>query len=477
MMFVKKYFVWIVLALILVAEGAGTFVLLGRKGEAADQVDELKRKQKELADLRVWDKHADDLRRRFKTVRAKLTRQRDDCVLRFWRLDRRLEVMFDDQRLQDFTVRPWMLPRGPGFDRFAYRYQTVYNERADALVEEAEKLYIDRRGLGLASNTAFTQSHITIGDIYGAQKEFWLIDAIVKAAVEAEVSELDPIEIARGGKKPSRRGRGRRGTEAEAEQKPKLHRAITVDVVARAPYPRIASFIYQLHVAELPFRMSELLDTKRSLSQGHLSTVARSRGRGRGRPVAPEGYEPEGGMGPAPTAPEAPPMGPEMPREAMAGAGERPMEAGEAPPDTRPEPRTPPGEEEPAEPEKLVEAHLTCDVIDFTLDIAEARVTVPRVKDKADLQQWLQARLDARSSGYYQPLWRALLKGLETAEDVTPEGETLRFKPRPEEHFAPTENYDVHLERGNATFDLQFRQLVFQPQESEQGVEPATPSR
>lgn len=481
MAFLKKHFVWILLVLVLVAEGGVTFVLLGRRSRVKQQFEDLDGKKKRLAELEIWEREAPRLRKGFQRVRTSLTSQRDTCALFFWRRDQVLETLFDDPKLAQFRTRitPWG-KRAAGFDQFRYTYQNVYNERADALVEKAEAMAIGRGGLGLASNTAFTQPHITIGDIYGAQKEYWLIEAIVNAAVAAEVSELDPIRITRGANVP--RGRGRGGTpDEEGGKQGKLHKPITVEVVARCPYPRLARFVHKLHTSELPFRVRALLDVARSGSKRKQPAGERVRyrsgPRGMGEGVPPEaileGIE-------RPTAPAARRMPMDgMPPEMMEGVP--PLRPGMEPVGVEPRPATRRGQ--PAPPaEQFVEAQLACEVSDFTLDIAKAKVTGSKVNTKDGFTQWLTAQVNARRRTSLLPLWRALLTGLATAEQVDEQGDALQITFRPggaDGHFdegqAP---YDVGLDlRDGTKIQLELRLVTFEPTESEQGVAKATIGR
>ena len=475
----KRHFVWIILAIVLAAEGGVTFVLLGRKSEAKQKVEDLKRKKTRLAELEVWKREAPRLRKEFKRVRADLTTQRDNCALFFWRRDRALESLFDHADLAKFHFNPWA-QRAAGFDRFRFTYQNTYNEEADKLVDAAGKLYIDRAGLGLASNTAFTQPHITVGDIYRAQKEFWLVKTIVDTALKAEISELDPIQISRKGK-VVRRGRGMAATEGE-DKKGKLRKFITVDVVVRCPYPRLAKFVHELHRSALPFQVQSLVEAKRGQSRKHLPTSARARrlsqppmpGMGEGPGMTPE-------MAMEGMPPPVAEGGRRVPTEMYPPPGMEPLPPGMRQPAARPGmPATPGVPAESAAPlEELVDAQLVCEVADFTLGIARAKFTGPKVNKKDALKAWLNAQLSSRRGANMRPLWRPVLDALEAAQEVKEEGNSLEITFRPKEHFDQGEApYDVSLElRDGSRVEIELRLITFEPAEGEQGVAKATPER
>jgi len=477
MAFLKKYIVWIILALILVGEGGATFALLGRKSKVAQREEELAGKEKRLVELRPWKTHEKDLKDRFAKVRANLSSQRDNCVLFFWRRDRALEAFFPGDELADFRAKitPWTTRVG-GLERSAF--QDAYNEHAEKLVKRAEKLWIDRGGLSLASDTAFTPSTITVGDIYAAQKEFNLIETIVDKALAAEIAELDPLKIGRGGA-PGARGRPVM-PDAEQETQGTLFTPITADVVVRCPYPMLPRFVEELHKADVPCRVEAVLEIARGKSKKNLSTAARMRERPTGRmPGLDRGVPPEGAMEAPPmmepTAPMYEPR-PRSPEEMMEGGVPPAMPPGQVP--VAPGPGAPVTSGSTAAPpeERLVEGHLLIQVTDFNLDIAKASFTGDRVNSKAKLARWLDAWIKAKQSNN-RVLWQALRTGLETAQQVSENGETLNVTFRPDEHFEGA-TYPVTLEMGDGTkIALEFRLVIFKPAESEEGVAKATPGR
>lgn len=476
MTFLKKYVVWIILALILVGEGGATFALLGRKGKVAQREEELAGKEKRVVELRPWKTHEKDLKDKFGKVRANLGSQRDNGVLFFWRRDRALEAFFADDELADFRAKftPWTARVG-GLERSAF--QDAYNKRAEEVVKRAEKLWIDRGGLGLASDTAFTPSTVTVGDIYASQKEFRLIETIVDAALAAEVAELDPLKIGRGGALGTRGRPVMPGTEQEKQGT--LFTPITADVVVRCPYPMLPRFVEELHKADVPCRVEAIIEIARGKSKKNLSASARMRDRptprmpGFDRGVPPEGFMEGPMMEPPPPVYEPRPLGPE---EMMERGGRPAMRPGEVPVAPVPGAPTTPGSTAAAPEERLVEGHLLIQVTDFNLDIAKASFTGDRVNSKGKLATWLDAWVKAKQSNN-RVLWQALRTGLDTAQQVNENGETLAVTFRPDEHFEGA-TYPVTLEMRDGTkIALEFRLVIFTPAESEEGVAKATPGR
>jgi hypothetical protein len=473
MAFLKKYLVWIILALILAAEGGVTFMLLGRKGEAAQQEADLQGKEKQLASLKPWEPAAPKLRADYTRIAANLTGQLNNSVIYFWHRDQGLEALFPDKDLADFRSRitPWTArTRIGGLDRSTF--QNVYNTHADELVERAEAIYIDRHGLGLASNTALSQSHVTAGDIFKAQKEFWIVKTVVDTALEAEVTQLAPLKV---GQDLSRR-RGRPpipGTEGEAKPG-KLVKPIELDLVVRCPYPRLGVFIQKLQQADILCRVKTLMLVERGRLAKNLTGAASTRGRDvrpmEGMPPEMEGMPPgmspeaamEGMVPRRPVAPRAPamPEGMGIPPEMMPpGAGR---------PGAVPGVGVTPGET--ALPEvEVVEANLLCQVSDFTLDIYKATFTGSAVNTKDKVKRWLQTA-HATSRGYQKAVWGAILDRLPVAADVQESGDTVTATLRPDQHFDPAQSFPVTLEARDTKVELEFRLVTFEPEYSEEGV-------
>jgi hypothetical protein len=340
----------------------------------------------------------------------------------------------------------------------------VYNREADKLAETATKeLNIDRAGLGLAGRTAFTQPYITVGDIYGSQREFWIRKAIVDTAVKTEITELAPVVIARS---PQRRPGGRGDTGGEA--KGALRKPIMVTIVVRCPYPKLGGFVAELLRSPLSFRVDSIEEILYSGLKG-------AEGMGRpavpGRPMSPRGA-PYPGRG----------MTPEMMMEGP------PPEAMPPRPATRDmEPAAPEGEPVgvPVGPtaapgEEVVQAQLRCEVSDYRVGIARAKLTGAKLAKKASAKQWLKATIDATRTPARRELLRALLDALDTAAKVTEADNALEIATRPEEHFDqdPTQRYTQTLTYGKVgSIEVEFRLVTFEPVESQEGVAAARAER
>lgn len=464
MAFIKKHFVWLLLGLILVGEGALTFMLVGRHKAAEQKFEELSSDQNRHRSLLKYT-DIKDAEAALKKNREYLDDQLKYCVLFFWNRDRAIEAMFDAKELEPYNLHAWD-KAPPNLDSFKDKYQIAYNRAADAVSKLAEeKLKIDRGGLGFASTTAFTQPHVMIGDIFGAQKEFWIRKALVDVALKAEISELDPIQVNR---RPGLvRGRRRSGP-SEEDKKAVLQKAIEVDIVVRCPYPKLGAFIAELYRSPLSFRVKQLDEIIRG--QSKTSGGGGRRVRGFRRPTLRGGrtaeamMEGDGAEMPAPRPAPRP-----DPEEMM------------APPPTRG--GLPPGMAVPTEPtdesappeEAVVEAHILCEVNDFTFGITKARFA-NGLGSKDKVRAWLQSKLSSRRSAksLYAPLWEASLKALDGAE-VKEEGESVEIVFRPEDQFSPEQTYPMSFgDERTGTADYELRMVTYNPVESDEGIVPAT---
>jgi len=465
MAFLKKHVVWIILALVLAAEGGFTFVLLGKRSKAKSGLEELAGLRKRVAELKA--KGYDNPEKFIKPLeerRSHLTAQLGQCALYFWQRGRALRVFFDDDAFGEFRVRPWDVSPA-GFDRFKLTFQEVYNREADKLAETAtKKLHIDRAGLGLAARTAFTQPYITVGDIYGAQREFWIRKAIVETAIKTKMSELAPIVIARS---PQRRPGS--GGDMGGEAKGALRKPILVTVVVRCPYPKLGGFVAELLRSPLSFRVNSVEEIiysglKGADDLGLPTTPGRPTG-GRRTPYPGRGMTPEMMMeGPPPDAmPTRRPgrdMVPAAPEgEPVGGEGVGPAAVA--------------GEE-------VVEAQLLCEVSDYRIAIARAKLTGAKLAKKASAKEWLKTRSGTTRDPARRDLLRALLGALDTATKVNEGDNTLEITTRPEEHFDQdgAQRYTQTLKLGRTgSIEVEFRLVTFEPVESQEGVAAARAER
>jgi hypothetical protein len=280
-------------------------------------------------------------------------------------------------------------------------------------------------------------------------------------AVKAEISELDTIRIVRRPRLTS----GRRMPQAMAQaQEGKLVKPIEVDIVLRSPYPKVGDFVAELYRSPLSFGIETLDAVERGRSRlmgGSGRSVRRI-----DRRATPRGME----------------VG-DIPPDALEGMDPRDLAAMRRPPaggavrvpgPVAPVPSV--AEEAEAPEEQLIQAHIVCQVSDFTLDLAQAKFEGPKVSTQADLKQWLEARRAADRSDVGNALWRRALRALATAKEVREEGEGVTVVVRDAEHFDQSKPaYTVQrTHRDGMKAEYEFRLVVFEPEENPEGVEKAS---
>ncbi len=392
--FVKKHIVWLLLGIVLLAEGGLTFMLLGKQVKAKAARGNFESQQQTLDGYKRrppgQPKVLKALAERKEAVRDELT----DCLLFLWHRGERLERLFPDPELAKANVRPWSkasdLPMDMG--RFKRLYQDVYDREVKKLAPKLDKLLIGREAAGFAPTNFFTLSDITIGDIFAAQKKFWILKEIVEAAARAEMANLAQIQTFRD--EPALPAAARRASGDDVK-KGKLFSPITLRLVVRCKYPKLSGFLEGLHRSSLGIRIQSVANIQRSAGlkepASEFEAVAPRRA---AQPYVPSpsfGPPPgaEGGMTPemlaegAPVVPRAPrvrraprmPVAP-LPRARAVPAAPRAAEAGKV-------------------IEQLIEAHLMYELPDFNVDIQEVSFNRKDFPTNKDVKRWVEGQLAA----------------------------------------------------------------------------------
>ena len=404
MAFLKKHLIWVVLALVLAGEGVFTVMLVGRKSQIATRLDDLEKKREEAQRFERTRPGEDYVikayQRRQGTVRDELT----DALLFLWHRGQSLERLFPDPDLGKFKPRPWDIVGG--LDRFRLQYQNSYNREVGKLLPKIKDLLVTRESVGLADANYFTQPEITVGDIFAAQKRFWIIRKVVEIADDTGVANLPQLNVLRAGDVGVRRRlqavRAARGeTSAKAAQ---LFSPITLDIAVRCKALKLDKFLEALHASPLLCaRIKSVIKIERSTDIG-----------------APVRSAPTRVHRPVPGAPERRPsrlpgaMTPEMMMEGAAPPDDRGAAVGDFTP-VRPGPAAPPPLPPPVEPRDtspaapptapgrharrglLVEAQFLCEVPDFNVELYQVAFSKSPFKGKTPVEsqiaRWLQARV------------------------------------------------------------------------------------
>jgi hypothetical protein len=395
MAFVKRHFLWILLALILLVEGAVTFTVLGKKADAKTKQQEYEQKEQQVQAYEANPPGRPEVMEILGLRKASVRDELTDCLLFLWHRGEALEQLFPDKRLAEAGVYPWtntdVVKMGMG--RFRLLYNQIYDQELEKLTPLMEKLQITRAALGLAPSNYFTLSDITVGDIYGAQKKFWVVKEIVEQAAAAEITNLVTAQVYRDETEVA----GARGPRAAAgpARKGQIATPIRIRLAFRCPYPKVSGFLERLYASPLGFRILAVSSIQRAVgtragAPGESPTVPRPSidyPPATPRPGgAPTGPTPEMGVEgavavPRPTPePEAPAMvpPPEAPRAAALTA-----EVGRG-------------------SEQLTETTLTAEVPDLHVGIQEVSFSKSDFPKKEDVKSWVEGQLAAATAALAQ---------------------------------------------------------------------------
>jgi hypothetical protein len=418
MAFLRRHFLWLLVALALVAEGGLTFVLMGKKADATAKRKDFEQKQRELLRYQKDPPGRPAVLQTLAERQEATKRELSDSLLFLWHKGRALEPLFADERLQEINVTPWTdrTALNMDFGVFKLLYQNIYDAEVEKLAPKLEALHINRDTLGLAPPNFFTLTGITIGDIFAAQKKFWIIKELVDICAEADIPNLAQVQVLPG--KRQRVPAARRDTE---EQEAALAKPISVRLVVRCPYPKLSGVLDGLHGSPMGFRLVSVRSVQRA--EGFAGG-----GEGSGTSAAPPvtDYTPR---------PRRPSRGGSRERAAE-GAAAAPVAAPTprrpTPTPPRPEPRLPEarrtapagrGEEE-AEPVlQLVQAMVDAEVPDFQLEINQVAFTGAGFGSKDEVKAWLTDQIAAAE---------AILAQKENGQRPAWVQEALSKLPRPE---------------------------------------------
>ena len=170
--FVRKYFAWVVIGVVLLVEAGAMFVVGGKRGEAEAKGDDLAKKQTLRDQLKQQAEGAPKRIEVHKKRREIATRELGDCLLFFWHRGEAIEGLFESPLLDAYEVNAWQAP--PKMDVFGADFQAVYNAEVAKLATLMAAVGASRADLGLADGAAFKQPNVTIGDVYASAKELKL---------------------------------------------------------------------------------------------------------------------------------------------------------------------------------------------------------------------------------------------------------------------------------------------------------------
>ncbi|NQT50992.1 hypothetical protein HQ576_03020, partial [bacterium] len=380
MLFLKKHVFWILLVLALLAEGGLTYVLVGKQTDARAMRTEYEQKKQQLDAFERkppgQPKVLKALGERKAAVRDELT----DCLLFLWHRGEALEQLFDDERLAAANVTPWSRHVEMGMGRFKLLYQNTYDAHVEKLAPKMEKVLISRKALGLAPSNFFTLTDIRIGDIFSAQKKFWVLKEVVDIAADSNMASLAKVQVTREALDGPVRGR------AAPTRKGTLQSAVTVQLIVRCEYPKLSNFVERLHASSLGIRILSVSNIQRAAGVASAGSDFAPAMRAPRMPGPPMMMPPPGGMSaergleggvvipPTPRRPIAPGAPGIVPAEVPVAA--RSAKAGEV-------------------VQQLVEAQILCEVPDVNLDIYQVAFSKAAFPKKSDVKTWAEQQVAA----------------------------------------------------------------------------------
>ncbi len=290
----RKYFAWAIMGLVLVIELVAAFFVFGQQGAAKDARTRLETRRTRRAELRRLTQGPPSVEERIEIYnkRKNLVRgELGDCVLFLYDMGQTIEGLFDAKELEPYDAYPWVTPRN--FDVFRVEYQSVYNREADKLDPLMLKLETDRGLLGLADHAGLAQAHVTIGDIFVEQKEFWVKKKLIEVLARFDV-RLDQMAMGGGAAQTPHMPPGKAAAAATSLAAP-----IPLRLTVSCDYMKLDGLLEELLRSPLCIRIESIANIVRNklpgVSAEHpLAALAGEKG---GAPKAPA----PGG------APEAPP--------------------------------------------------------------------------------------------------------------------------------------------------------------------------
>ncbi|NQT87496.1 hypothetical protein HQ560_12075 [bacterium] len=250
MSFLRKNFVWILLAAILVGEGVFAYMLLGKQGEAKKASDDVEAKKAILGTLRSKTANYDARLKALKARRHAIEDERGECVLFFWERDQLVNGLFDSPELAKFKATPWTKYPPDRLGLFRLAYQKAYDAAVAGLAETLVKMRSDRARAGFIPLNEFTKPEVTLGDIYREQKDFWVRKAVVEAAAQAGVNRLEQVMI----ELPSRR----RANIGHAAAKTAVTSDANILVHVQCSYRAWTAFLEAMGKSPLGFRVRKV---------------------------------------------------------------------------------------------------------------------------------------------------------------------------------------------------------------------------
>ncbi|MFW6107233.1 MAG: hypothetical protein ACOC8A_00935 [bacterium] len=278
MSILKKHFVWILLGIILLAEGAGAFMLFRKKSQVKTKRNDLQTKRQRLAQLQSQTQNYQNVIQALEQRNDTADRESGRALLFLWhRSSGYLDRLFGEQDFKDqeyaadvesvlasYRPVPWKKFSAQDMGDLKDFYQRVYDAsfaRPDpsgfVLGEALQELRTTRLDAGFAGPDAFSgTAQLLLGDIFAEQKEYWIRKEIVRLAAQAGMYHLDSIQVDRTGAilqkgRPAQERIPAHGAQPEGE----LFEPIGVRFTLQGQYNAYCQFAERLVASPLGFRI------------------------------------------------------------------------------------------------------------------------------------------------------------------------------------------------------------------------------
>jgi len=250
--FVRKYFLWLIVGVVIVGEiGLMVFASI-KEDQAQKKIEQLDRLRQQRDSLKAQTRDADKTLALLRKRRENASRELGEALLFLWHRGLAIEGLFDDKRLAPYDVAPGKPAQR--MDIFRAVYQTVYNDQVAALGDVMARLETSREALALADPSGFQQASVTIDDIFAFQKHFNITRAFLEVFDRAG-AKLRNLKVG-----PSERERTQEvhthGREPAAPGV--LVDPIPVEFTVEVEYPRLDGMLENLLRSPIAFRLKSL---------------------------------------------------------------------------------------------------------------------------------------------------------------------------------------------------------------------------
>jgi len=281
----RKYFLWLIVGLVILGEiGLMVFASI-KEGQAEKKIEQLNRLRQQRDALKAQTRNADKVLALLKKRRENASRELGEALLFLWHRGLAIEELFDDKRLVPYDVAPGKPAQR--MDVFRAVYQTVYNDQVAALGDVMSRLETSREALALADPSGFQQASVTIDDIFAFQKHFNIVKQFLETFDRAG-AKLRNLKIGPSARErtPAAHAHGR-----ASEVPGVLVDPLPVEFTVEVEYPRLDAMLEDLLRSPIAFRLKSLTRIAPATGVPGVAAIAPLRRGARPAPEAPSALQ------------------------------------------------------------------------------------------------------------------------------------------------------------------------------------------